>query len=464
MGPGLSSQTAPAQGGLGFGSAQLWLQRLSMLTPVSLLLPQPMKALGRGLATAQRLAQQTSAVTMYIGAHLPNLIQQNALPTRLSASLTGTAGASTTPTQFLCTGSKQHRSLAAGKQLTLQPISSAQGRLSSSDFKTLALKMPRRGRGRLTGKDQRLQADAETASQAASGLGGGQDAAACCGWTKGCKQHKTEPVRQLGTCRQPRVITVSRRRVVATGASRPARYMKASRCSENFWHSGQAAHQCLSWPSRGLVRLCPQHGSCTPSQAGMQKGSSCCQAGHAEAATGSSGTSVPTVEHSLGDHIHLCLGEAALEGADKDLVLKGMRGQYDVLHGRVQCLQKVHALSAAEMSHCVFASKCSSHAQLPEVCPKPVSLPPYSKSMPSKETQNSKQVCRSASYLVGAMGEYSRRPPDLSLMAVMRTVVATLMPTRLCSCSNVQICPGTTCIGMHAMAGSCTAHSSCQLG
>ena len=60
--------------------------------------------------------------------------------------------------------------------------------------------------------------------------------------------------------------------------------------------------------------------------------------------------------------------------------------------------------------------------------------------------------CSSASYLVGAMGEYSRRPPDLSLMAVMRTVVATLMPTKLCSCSNVQICPGTTCTGMNAMA------------
>lgn len=50
---------------------------------------------------------------------------------------------------------------------------------------------------------------------------------------------------------------------------------------------------------------------------------------------------MPTLEHSLGDHIHLCLGKAALEGADEDLVLKGMRGQNDVLYGRVQFLQKV---------------------------------------------------------------------------------------------------------------------------
>ena len=71
----------------------------------------------------------------------------------------------------------------AGIALTLQPISSAQGRLSSSDFNTLALNMPRRGRGRLMGKDQRLQAEAGTASQAVSELEGGQEAAADCGRT-----------------------------------------------------------------------------------------------------------------------------------------------------------------------------------------------------------------------------------------------------------------------------------------
>ena len=88
-----------------------------------------------------------------------------------------------------------------------------------------------------------------------------------------------------------------------------------------------------------------------PSHAGVAQASSCCQWRATEVATGSS-TTVPIVTDALGYHVHLCLGKAALEGADEDLVLKGMRGQNDVLHRCVQCLQKVKALSAAKVSHC----------------------------------------------------------------------------------------------------------------
>ena len=70
---------------------------------------------------------------------------------------------------------------------------------------------------------------------------------------------------------------------------------------------------------------------------------------------------MPTVDHSLGDHVHLCLGEAALEGADEDFVLKGMRGQNNVLYGCAQFLQKVQALSAAKVSHC-HQSAASMHS------------------------------------------------------------------------------------------------------
>ena len=116
-----------------------------------------------------------------------------------------------------------------------------------------------------------------------------------------------------------------------------------------------------------------------PSHAGIAEASSCCQAWHApEAAKGSNITSVPIVESSLWDHVHLCLGKAALEGADKDLVLKGMRGQYDVLHGCIQGLQKGYALSAAKISHCVVASEYNNDAQLPETWPRAGSLPPCS--------------------------------------------------------------------------------------
>ena len=114
------------------------------------------------------LPKYTPAVTMYIPAHLPRL---NEVDYRLGCLQVTwpRLDASTTAIKLLCTGSKQQCLLAA-KALTLQPTSSAQGRLSSSDFNSLTLKMPRRGRGRLMGKDQRLQAEAETASQALCGF------------------------------------------------------------------------------------------------------------------------------------------------------------------------------------------------------------------------------------------------------------------------------------------------------
>ena len=86
-----------------------------------------------------------------------------------------------------------------------------------------------------------------------------------------------------------------------------------------------------------------------PSHAGIAQASSCCQAWRAtEVAICSSAS----VDDSLGYHVHLCLGKAALKGTDENLVLKGMRGQDNVLYGCVQCLQKVKALSAAKISHC----------------------------------------------------------------------------------------------------------------
>ena len=76
-------------------------------------------------------------------------------------------------------------------------------------------------------------------------------------------------------------------------------------------------------------------------------------------------------------------------------------------------------------------------------------------------------ACRRA-HLVGAMGQYTHRPPLCSLMTVMRTTVATFVNAKDCSCSKVHITPGTTlrraCMGELQAKGLPGVHapSSCM--
>ena len=125
----------------------------------------PREPLGSGAAAAQRHAQSYAySNSVHIGTPPQTYLNEPTTEQAVCKSYGLCRVPAPMPINSCEQVSSSNCSFAARKALTLQPISSAQGRLASSDFNTLALKMPSRGRGRLMGNDQRLQAEADTAS------------------------------------------------------------------------------------------------------------------------------------------------------------------------------------------------------------------------------------------------------------------------------------------------------------